>query len=145
MPDVFTVTSPTPNPDIRPARHAASGGVRHRWKPKPSVMPLAYAHAVRAHSTGKACCARDASRSKPSAFASAEQPKREDETMDHTERLEYLIAYYMGKEIDLSPEALDAERSELTRSVLMAVGKNAIQGDAAAADMLFKMKVLRLP
>ena len=64
--------------------------------------------------------------------------------MDHTERLEHLIAYYMGKEIDLSPEALDAERSELTRSVLMAVGKNAIQGDAAAADMLFKMKVLRL-
>ena len=64
--------------------------------------------------------------------------------MDHTERLEHLIAYKMGKNIDLSPKVLDAERSELTRSVLMAVGKAALDGDAAAARMLFDMKVLKL-
>ena len=64
--------------------------------------------------------------------------------MDHTERLEHLIAYYMGEEIDLSPEALDAERSELTRSVLMAVGKAALAGDAAAARLLLGHKILKL-
>ena len=63
--------------------------------------------------------------------------------MDHTERLEHMIAHFMGKRTDLSPQDFSTEQSELTRAVLMAVGKNAIQGDAAAADMLFKMKVLR--
>ena len=64
--------------------------------------------------------------------------------MDHTERLEYLIAYYMGKEVDLPPEAFNAERSELTRSVLMAVGKAALAGDAAAARLLLEHKILMM-
>ena len=64
--------------------------------------------------------------------------------MDNTERLEHLIAHYhMGKKTDLSLETLNAERSELTRVVLMAVGKAALAGDAAAARLLFDIKVLK--
>ena len=64
--------------------------------------------------------------------------------MDNIERLEHLIACQMGGEISLSPEAIDEEQRRLTRSVLVAVGKAALTGDAAAADLLFKVKVLRL-
>ena len=63
--------------------------------------------------------------------------------MDHAERLEHLIAYYMGKKVDLSPEAFTAERSELTQSVLMAVGEAALDGDAAAARLLLDLKILK--
>ena len=63
--------------------------------------------------------------------------------MDNTERLEHLIAHSMATKI-LRPEALSAEQSELTRSVLMAVGKAALAGDAAAARLLIELGVLKM-
>ena len=63
--------------------------------------------------------------------------------MHDTERLEHLIAHYMGKKVDLSPEAFDAERSELTRSVLLDVGMASLGGDAAAARLLLDLKILK--
>ena len=63
--------------------------------------------------------------------------------MDQHQKLEALIDNAMVGG-DLSPEDRDKAKAELTRAVLVAVGKAAIQGDAEAARLLFDMKLLRL-
>ena len=62
--------------------------------------------------------------------------------MDQQDKLEALIDHEMRKTILLHDEHVKAQ-SELTREVLVAVGKAAIRGDAAAASLLFKVNVLR--
>ena len=65
--------------------------------------------------------------------------------MDQRETLEVLLAHQMGETIALSPEERASARRQLSKSVLITVGRAAISGDAAAARLLFDMKVLRLP
>ena len=61
--------------------------------------------------------------------------------MDQQDKLEALIDHKMRKTILPYNEYVKAQ-SELTREVLVAVGKAAIRGDAAAAGLLFKVNVL---
>ena len=64
--------------------------------------------------------------------------------MDDTDRMHECIAHRMGLPTKLPPEERIAARRTLTENVLRAVGKSALQGDAAAAKMLFDRKVLGL-
>ena len=66
--------------------------------------------------------------------------------MDLIEKLEVLVMRQMGegRTITLSQDEQDKARHELSKLVLMAAGRAAINGDAAAARLLFDLKVLNL-